>query len=60
MLQSLSNTVKDLQAIRLATLLKRDPRTRVPEPVVCKSNTKWVFLNNSQNTLENAYVGVSF
>ena len=38
-LQSLSNTVKDLQAARLATLLKRDPRTGVSEPVV-KSSTK--------------------
>ena len=32
-LQSLSNIVKDLQAIRPATLLKRDPRTGISEPV---------------------------
>ena len=30
----LSNTVKGLQAIRLATLLKRNPRTGVLEPTV--------------------------
>ena len=57
MLQSLSNTVKDLQAVRLE---KRDPRTGVSEPVVCRSSTKYVFLNNSQNLHENTYVGVSF
>ena len=33
-LESLSNTVKGLQAIRLATLLKRNPRTSVLEPAV--------------------------
>ena len=38
--QSLSNTVKDFQAVRLATLLKRDPRTGVSEPVVFRSSTK--------------------
>ena len=36
----LSNNVKDLQAIRFATLLKKDPRTGVSEPAVCKSSTK--------------------
>ena len=36
----LSNTVKDLQAVRFATLLKKDPRTGVSEPAVCKSSTK--------------------
>ena len=30
----LSNTVKDLQAVGVATLLKRDPRTGVSEPAV--------------------------
>ena len=33
-LEFLSNTVKDLQAVRVATLLKRDPRTGVSEPAV--------------------------
>ena len=60
MLQSVSNTVKGLQVVRLATLLKRDPRTGVSEPVVCRSSTKYVFLNNLQNLHENTYVGVSF
>ena len=32
-LQSLSYTVKELQAVKLATLLKRDPRIGVSEPV---------------------------
>ena len=40
MLQSLSNTAKDLQAVKLATLLKRDPSTGVSEPAVCRSCTK--------------------
>ena len=35
-LESLSNTVKGLQSIRLATLLKRNPRTGVLEPDVHK------------------------
>ena len=39
-LESLSNTDKDLQAIRLATLLKRNPRTSVLEPTVRKSSLK--------------------
>ena len=33
-LESLSNTVKGLQAIRLATLLKRNPHISVLEPAV--------------------------
>ena len=33
-LESLSDNVKGLQAIRLATLLKRNPRTSVLEPAV--------------------------
>ena len=32
--QSPSNIVKDLWAVRLATLLKRDPCTCVSEPVI--------------------------
>ena len=59
MLQSLSNTVKGLQAARFATVLKKDLRTGISEPTLCKSSTKLVFLNNSQNLLENTYVGVS-
>ena len=55
MLQFLSNTVKDLQALTLATLLKRDPLTGVSESDICKSSTK----NNSQNSQENTYAGVS-
>ena len=34
MLESLSNSVKGLQAVRLATLLKREPHTGVSEPAV--------------------------
>ena len=60
MLQSLPDTIKELQAVRLAALLKRHPRSFVSEPVVCRSSTKQVFLNNSQNSLENTYVGVTF
>ena len=30
-LQSLSNTVKSIEAVRLATFLKRDPRTGVKD-----------------------------
>ena len=59
-LESLSNTVKCLQAVRLSTLLKRDPRTGVSELVVNRSSIKQVFLNNAQNSLENTCVGVSF
>ena len=60
MLQSLSNTVKDLQAVRLPTLLKRDTRTGVSELVACRSFTKLVFLDNSPNAKENTYVGSLF
>ena len=63
MLQSLSNTIKELQAVRLATLLKRHPRpgqSGVSEPAVCWSSTKQVFLNNSENSQENTYVRVTF
>ena len=47
-------------AVRLETLLKRDPCTCVSEPATCRCSTKYVFLNNSQNSHENIYVGVSF
>ena len=40
MLQSLSNTVKGLQAARFATVLKKDLRTGISEPTLCKSSTK--------------------
>ena len=40
LLESLSNTIKGLQAIRLATLLKRNPRTSVLEPAVRKCSLK--------------------
>ena len=32
----------------------------VLEPAVCRSSTEQVFLNNSQNSLENTYVRVTF
>ena len=32
----------------------------VSEPAVCRSSTKQVFLNNSQNSQENTYVSVTF
>ena len=38
-LESLSNTVKCFQAVRLATLLRRDPGTGASEPAVCRSST---------------------
>ena len=60
MLQSHSNTIKELQAVRLAILLKRHPCSSVSEPVVCRSSTKYVFLNNSQNSQGNTYFGVTF
>ena len=59
MRQSLSNTVKSLRAVRLATLLKTNPRTGVSEPAVCRSSTKYVLLNNSRNSQENTCVRVS-
>ena len=40
MLEPLSKTVKSLQAIRLAALLKRNPRTSVLEPAVRKCSLK--------------------
>ena len=52
MLQTLPDTIKELEAVRLATLLKRHPRSSVSEPAVCRSSTKQVFLNNSQNSQE--------
>ena len=39
-LESLSNTVKGLQVIRLATLLKRNPRSSVLEPTVRECSLK--------------------
>ena len=60
MLESLSNAVKCLQAIRLATLLKRVLRTGVSERAVRRSSTKKVFLNNSQISQESTCVAVSF
>ena len=39
-LESLSNTVKGLQAVRLATLLKANPRIDVSESAVCKCYLK--------------------
>ena len=58
--QSLSNTVKCLQAVSLAALLKRDPCTGVPEPAVCRCFAKYVFLNNSQNSQKSTCAGVFF
>ena len=46
-LESLSDTGKSLQTDRLATLLKRNPRTGVLVPAVRKCSLKWIFLNNS-------------
>ena len=60
MAASACNTVKCAQAVKLATLLKKDPRTGVSEPAVRRSSTKKVFLNNSQNSRENTCVGVFF
>ena len=37
---SVSNTVKCVQAVRLATLLKRDPSTGVSKPAIRRSSTK--------------------
>ena len=48
----LSNTVKGFQAIRLATLLKRNPRTGVLEPTVPMCSLKQMFFKNSQNSQE--------
>ena len=40
MLESLFSTVKDLQAVKPATLLKRDPLTGILKPAVCRCSTK--------------------
>ena len=37
---SVSDTVKCVQAVRLATLLKRDPSTGVSEPAIFRFSTK--------------------
>ena len=52
--------LKELQAVRFATLLKRQPCSGVSEPAVCRSSTKQLFLNNSQNSQGNTFVGVTF
>ena len=57
-LESLSDTVKGLHAVRLGTLLNRNPRTGVLEPAVRKCPLKKMFLNNSQNSQENTRFGV--
>ena len=54
------NNVTGLQAVMLATFLKRDLRTGVSEPAVRKFSAKKVFLKNSQNSQEITCVGVSF
>ena len=59
-LESLANTAKDLHAVRLADLLKRNPGTSVLEPAVCKCSLKKMFMNNLQNLQENTCVGVFF
>ena len=62
-LKSFPDTIKELQAIRLATLLKRHPHSGLPgasKPAVCRSSTKQVFLNNSQYSQYNTYVRVTF
>ena len=37
--------------------IEKRPRTGVSESAICRSSTKCVFLNNSQNSQENTYVG---
>ena len=62
MLESLSNTIKGLQAIRFwrnLNLLKRDPLTGISEQAVRRCSIKQVILNNSQNSQENSCVRVS-
>ena len=49
-LESLANTTKGPQGVRLAYLLKRNPRTGVLEPAIHKCSLKKVFLNNSQSS----------
>ena len=60
MLESLSNTVKGLQAVRLPTLLKIDTLTGISEPAVRRCSAKKVLSNNSQNSQEKICAGVSF
>ena len=43
-----------------AVLLKRHPYSGVSEPAVCRCSVKLVFLNNSQTSQGNTYVGVTF
>ena len=43
-----------------AMLLKRHPYSGVSEPAVCRCSVKLVFLNNSQTSQRNTYVGVTF
>ena len=40
MLESLSDTVKGLQVVRLATLFKERPGAGVSDPAVCRFCTK--------------------
>ena len=37
---SYSDTIEELQAVRLATLFKRHPRSGFSEPAVCRFSTK--------------------
>ena len=48
MLDSLSNTAKDLQAVRLAILLKRDPRIGASEQGICRQNRSSLIINKIQ------------
>ena len=59
-LESLSNIVGGIKAVRLATLLKRNPGTGVSESDVSRCSPKKVFLKNSQNSQESTCAGVSF
>ena len=54
------SNVTGLQAVRLATLLKRDPCTGVLETAIRKWSTKEVSLKYSQSSQENTCVRVSF
>ena len=60
MLDSLSNSVKGLPGVRLATLLEVNSLIGFSEPAVRRCSTKYMFLNNSQNSQENTCVEVSF
>ena len=44
LLESLSNAVQRMQAVKLATLLKKDARTGVLELLVRRCSKKYVFL----------------